>query len=169
MNIMELGAIGELVGGVAVIGSLIYVGLQVRQSNRLEKAESIRAATRDYVAAMLQIDADLIRRAILSFEQMSKDDQWRAQTWLAAIFTVGETEVALSKQKLAGIGTMPPALASLLRSPGLRLWWRAVGPTFDEDFRHYVEEANSAHRGDPAIHELFPWLSPDSPVAGDIS
>lgn len=33
MDIMELGAIGELVGGVAVIGSLIYVGLQVRQNN----------------------------------------------------------------------------------------------------------------------------------------
>ena len=33
MNIMELGAIGELVGGVAVIASLIYVGAQVRQGN----------------------------------------------------------------------------------------------------------------------------------------
>ena len=33
MNIMELGAIGGLGGGVAVIGSLIDVGLQVGQSN----------------------------------------------------------------------------------------------------------------------------------------
>ncbi len=33
MNIMELGAIGELVGGVAVIASLIYLSLQIRQSN----------------------------------------------------------------------------------------------------------------------------------------
>ncbi len=32
MDIMELGAIGELVGGLAVIGSLIFVGLQVRQN-----------------------------------------------------------------------------------------------------------------------------------------
>ena len=32
MDIMELGAIGEMVGGVAVIASLIYIGLQVRQS-----------------------------------------------------------------------------------------------------------------------------------------
>ncbi len=32
MDIMELGANGELVGGLAVIGSLIYVGLQVRQN-----------------------------------------------------------------------------------------------------------------------------------------
>ena len=35
MNIMELGAIGELVGGVAVIASLVFVGLQVRQGNAL--------------------------------------------------------------------------------------------------------------------------------------
>ncbi len=34
MDIMELGAIGELVGGLAVIGSLIYVGIQVRQNTR---------------------------------------------------------------------------------------------------------------------------------------
>ena len=32
MDIMELGAIGELVGGVAVIASLIFVGAQVRQN-----------------------------------------------------------------------------------------------------------------------------------------
>ncbi len=35
MNTMELGAIGELMGGVAVIASLIYVGMQVRQRNRI--------------------------------------------------------------------------------------------------------------------------------------
>jgi hypothetical protein len=29
MDIMELGAIGELVGGVAVIASPVFVGLQV--------------------------------------------------------------------------------------------------------------------------------------------
>ena len=37
MEIMELGAIGELVGGVAVIASLLYVGLQVRQNTVLLK------------------------------------------------------------------------------------------------------------------------------------
>ncbi len=43
MDILELGAIGELVGGLAVIGSLIFVGLQVRQNNRLTRAEAIRS------------------------------------------------------------------------------------------------------------------------------
>jgi hypothetical protein len=39
---MELGAIGELVGGVAVIASLVYVGLQVRQNNQGLKEASNR-------------------------------------------------------------------------------------------------------------------------------
>ena len=64
MNIMELGAIGELVGGVAVIGSLIYVGLQVRQSNaqavranQIAKSESNRSLARDFNAiAMVLTD-----------------------------------------------------------------------------------------------------------------
>jgi hypothetical protein len=40
MDIMELGAIGELVGGVAVIASLVYVGLQIRQNTGAMRAAS---------------------------------------------------------------------------------------------------------------------------------
>ena len=47
MNIMELGAVSERVGGVAVIASLIYVGLQVKQSNRLSAAETVRSFLRE--------------------------------------------------------------------------------------------------------------------------
>ena len=40
MDIMELGAIGELVGGVAVIGSLIFVGIQLRTTTKTLRAQS---------------------------------------------------------------------------------------------------------------------------------
>ena len=43
MDILELGAIGELVGALAVVGSLLFVGLQMRQSNRLSRAESVQS------------------------------------------------------------------------------------------------------------------------------
>ena len=32
MDIMELGAVGELVGGVAVSGALIYLAVEVREN-----------------------------------------------------------------------------------------------------------------------------------------
>jgi hypothetical protein len=41
MDIMELAAIGELVGGVAVIASLVYVGLQVRHSAQVTQAHAV--------------------------------------------------------------------------------------------------------------------------------
>ena len=40
MDIMELGAIGELVGGVAVIASLIFVGLQIRHNAKAVTANT---------------------------------------------------------------------------------------------------------------------------------
>ena len=55
MDIMELGAIGELVGGAAVIGSLIFVGLQVRQNSRLvtnSVVQATRQATNEYLSAL---------------------------------------------------------------------------------------------------------------------
>lgn len=45
MDIMELGAIGELVGGVAVIASLIYVGYQVRETRTAMRASAAQART----------------------------------------------------------------------------------------------------------------------------
>ncbi len=46
MDIMELGAIGELVGGVAVIASLIYVGLQVRHGSRAAQQSAYNSDAR---------------------------------------------------------------------------------------------------------------------------
>ena len=48
MDIVELGAIGELVGGIAVLITLIYLAGQVRHSKEATEANtrSLRAATR---------------------------------------------------------------------------------------------------------------------------
>ena len=45
MNILELGAIGELVGGVAVMVTLIYLAVQVRQNTKIVRASSMQAPT----------------------------------------------------------------------------------------------------------------------------
>lgn len=53
MNIMELGAIGELVGGVAVIASLIYVGLQVRRNTLALRANAAQGFADSINGALL--------------------------------------------------------------------------------------------------------------------
>ena len=63
MDIMELGAIGELVGGVAVIASLIYVGLQVRQSTIATQVGYQRSSTNAWTTVMRTVDRTRARRA----------------------------------------------------------------------------------------------------------
>ncbi len=40
MDIMELGAIGELVGGVAAVATLLYLAMQIRQTNKRARAST---------------------------------------------------------------------------------------------------------------------------------
>jgi len=42
MSLQDWGALGELVGGFAIIVSLLYVGVQIKLGNRETKAAIIR-------------------------------------------------------------------------------------------------------------------------------
>ncbi len=43
MSLQDWGAIGELIGGVAIIVSLLYVGVQIKLGNRETKAATLQA------------------------------------------------------------------------------------------------------------------------------
>jgi len=43
MSLQDWGAIGELLGGVAIIVSLLYVGLQIKHGNREARAATLQA------------------------------------------------------------------------------------------------------------------------------
>ena len=52
MTLQDWGALGELIGGVAIIVSLIYVGLQVRQSTHATRAATSQAFTDQYISVL---------------------------------------------------------------------------------------------------------------------
>ena len=43
MNIMELGALGEFVGAIAVVTTLVYLAVQIRQNTRTMKTSALRS------------------------------------------------------------------------------------------------------------------------------
>ena len=56
MTIMELGALGELLGAIAVIATLVYLAVQVKQNTR-----SIEAAQRLALAQTYQMRSDALQ------------------------------------------------------------------------------------------------------------
>ncbi len=148
MNIMELGAIGELVGGFAVIGSLIYVGLQVRQSNDhtrqtidLERNQANRSMTQAMAEVWATLErgefVELMQRATQSWDGLSSADQGRLGAWLTR-FHVNTVSVFLAGQQ----GLMDEdycnawieAYTMFVASPGLSRWWDFSKPTHHPGF-----------------------------------
>ena len=126
MDIVQLGAIGELIGGVAVIGSLIYVALQVRQGNEAARGETVRAFVADWNQQVLApmsdpVNGPLLRRANANFEALNGDEKLAAHgIWTQMVFLAHElfeldAEGKVSESlKSVGLG----AVASYLKAPG---------------------------------------------------
>ena len=61
MNWDALGAIGELVGAVAVVATLAYLAVQIRQSNKLSRATAVQIVSQQNLEflGMLATNPDL--------------------------------------------------------------------------------------------------------------
>ncbi len=97
MDIMELGAIGEMVGGVAVLATLIYLAVQVRQGNKTERAQAHRSWTREmnhaFFSPLQEPEfANMVRRAGEDFASLSGDEQLAVSAFWAAIISLGAGE-----------------------------------------------------------------------------
>jgi len=60
MNWEAIGAIGEIIGAAAVLGSLIYLAVQIRQNTRSVEANTMQDLSEGYKGIYLTIATDPI-------------------------------------------------------------------------------------------------------------
>ena len=91
MNWQAIGAIGELIGGIAVIGTLIYLASQIRQNTKMNAA-AIRQSFYDYTTRqMLQGTDDTefnvtLAKAAMTDEELSPGERIRIMRLFQAVF-----------------------------------------------------------------------------------
>lgn len=99
MSVMELGALGEFLGSIGVIVTLIYLAIQVRQNTRsMDEAQKIALAD-NYVARVNQIEqssrslalsdhlADIIAKGREQGpSSLSPEEERRFRAWVLAQF-----------------------------------------------------------------------------------
>jgi hypothetical protein len=146
MDIMELGAIGELVGGVAVIGSLIFAGLQVRQSNYLVAATAFRQGLRirDEFLRDLSMNpalSDLYFSGLTDRDQLSSPERLRFDMIILRLFRMMESFV-LEVEKHLGEEewtAQERTFAAIMGQPGAIAFWRRQKSLFTGRFTKYVD------------------------------
>ena len=94
MSIMELGALGEFIGSIAVVLSLIYLAVQVRQNMRMVKASVRQSIAQDQqrlsLAAFENSEVATLLDAAISDGELSKIESTRLAFGIRYICRVWE-------------------------------------------------------------------------------
>lgn len=156
MDLQQLYYAGELLGILAVIGSLLYVGRQVRQNT----ASMINAASTDYsnglnaltISMVMDRDfAEIWTKGESQFDELDEVDKRRLlfyelvglSTWRRSfdLHQQGLLPEDVWNEQVGGIGI-------LAQRQSVRLAWERFSHTFSPSFRAVVESHMKPARSD---------------------
>ena len=142
MNILELGAIGELVGGVAVIGTLVYLATQVRHASKLARRNAHREINARDMTFDIGRDAELHHFWFTSLsgeQELSEEEQNRFGLLLYSAFGNLNTAYRFSAWDPGIASEAQNRLDRFLRVPRVREWWSRQRGFHAEPFRSWVD------------------------------
>ena len=127
-RLQEYALIGEIIGAVAIIVSLLFVAQQLQQSNRLAAADSLREGTQVWQKAYVENfgseeSTSFMRKALNDYQSLSKDEKGR---FYARFFGFVAAFDTLHNQYEAGLLREETYLSiarwyySLVQMPGVR-------------------------------------------------
>ncbi len=161
MTLDDLGNIGEFVGAVGVVVSLIYLAAQIRRNTSSVRASTFQEAVRDIatLSDLLATDAELSRiwsSGLQDLDALKPDERVRFAAYMLGMFRRLENVVYQTQH-----GALDPAywegqLSSLrgtLSQPGVAAWWARAQGLFSPDFREYVERELTSGKGHAAEHD----------------
>ena len=178
MTLAELSDISQALGAVAVIVSLIFVGLEIRHNTRALKATSHHAVTDSFNAINTLIISDpkvarIWRLGMAGSDSLDDDESVSSSFMLLGYMRIFET---LHYQ--FRMGSLEPKLfeAELntlkwtVNNPGFLAWW-AVNPlALSAEFRAFIDglirEAQVNASPGESVWNPTPQPSPASPAAG---
>ena len=133
MNWDALGAIAELIGGVAVLITLVYLATQVRQSNQMQRQQISTEQTNRYHANahILASNPELVtiyRKAMVG-EDLTEEERWRFGSFMYALILDFEEMFYFhedgAQYEFRWHG-MQMSIYRYLSSPGGNAWWESV-------------------------------------------
>ena len=165
MNWEAIAAIGETIGGVAVIASLVYLAGQIRQSREIERATSIRemfhkGSEMVGYAAIHPGSLDVLRRGVADFSQLSAEEIEIFNAWGVYSLVTVEQSMYMHRD-----GLLPEASwrafenfgLAIIRSPGGSEWWSLYSGVIGEEFVAAINEtARDAGDDRPSIYDIYP-------------
>jgi hypothetical protein len=145
MNWQAIGAIGELVGGVVVVASLVFLAIQIRRNTQaleLGAAEETNRSFATYTAMFMQPGVSRVYRIGLStLDALDEDELITFNAVISTLFNFLSYHHTLRSSGLLVSSERGLSAAALyvLRQPGGQQWWSRFRVSYDAGFQVYVD------------------------------
>src|SRR5262245_12962581 len=147
-----IGAVAELVSGLGVIVTLVFVALQIRHNSQAVQNETL-AALNSTMNANIMVFAQsselskILRSGLANVDSLSQVDKFRFQLGISTTLRNYETAfTSWRKGMLEGQAWrgMEATLLQFFESEGVRNYWVANSHTYSVAFRAHLESHSEA-------------------------
>ncbi len=131
-----IGVFAELIGATAVVISLLYVGVQIKQNTASSRAQAINQLNSQYGSLMSQValngELATIYRIATEGGELNPDQATRYRAYLSAFFAFLEeayllTQAEIYTEDLGDVQDqlefLAPTIVLLLKNPVAVKWW----------------------------------------------
>lgn len=162
MTLSDLGNIGDFIGAIGVIASLIYVGFEVRRNTRALRAQAHETVVSGYMSS-IQLIAEHAETTAKGFK--STFDEFRNFSDAEKVIIFGtfygffkhfEQIFAQHRQGLIGASDWEAwneHIRMQFHQPGPQWWWKLRRTSFSESFRTYLDNSTP-----PEMKTMFELL-----------
>jgi len=148
MTLQDWGALGELVGGIAVIITLIYLALQIRYNTAVVKTTNYLNLSRDsddfsHMLAESEELNDLYLKGSENFHSLSTNEQSRFNMVMSVLIHPYQSMYQVKARGHIDEELMLDSfeiLSTLLRRTGVRQWWEENRFWWNSEFQEFMAE-----------------------------
>ena len=167
MNWEMIGTMAEVIGAIAVVFTLYYLAVQVRETRLQELAENTTLAADRWLSVQMNAlgteeSVAFLRRALTDYHDLSPEEQGRFTAFMfelngayQAILLINEKGLLDQRQFVA----IQWAMAGHMKCKGASQWWEVISPGFPSHIRENIDQIIADHN-DPPFSELFAYYSP---------
>jgi hypothetical protein len=147
MTIFELGAFGEFIGSIAVVATLVYLAVQLRQTRYSIQSSSLQNALgymnqANFLVAGNGEFSEIATTGWFDPDSLNQAQFLRFGAYLTGIFHVFQHLYLDSQKGLVDekvwLGEQQ-AMLGILATSGARKWWTEFPIPYTDDFRGYVD------------------------------
>ena len=171
MSLLQFSQLAEIVGVIAVIGSLIYVGFQLKQNTTALHGQSRQSVLVASQAELFKaIDIPEVGLAITKKTELTREETMILNNWYTAVMRarmfawLQYRDRIIDKEQWDEELLVVQLVFSSLRG---RRWWERVGSQMFTSA--YVQLVNDALSGQIVSDDLYEmqasWSGPGSPTA----